>query len=262
MADFTALMASIATSGSGCSVTVTEDWLQGRTIYGGLSAALCLEAVARHASDLPPLRSAQLAFIGPATGHLTMQPTVLRRGKSTVFVGADLNGEDGLTTRAVFCFGAARQSAVRHDAIVAPTVPEPDASPQFFRDIPGLNFVKNFDGRLAGGSFPFSKGPEPAMTLWLRHRDEKVVPSIVPLVALADAPPPASMVLFDTFGRISTMTWAIDMLTDRIETDDGWWLVRTAAENAGDGYSSQSITVWNSARRPIMVCRQNIAIFV
>lgn len=262
MVDFTALIESITNRNASYSVTVTDDWLQGRTIYGGLSAALCLAAVNRHAPDLPPLRSAQLAFIGPATGTLTMTPAILRRGKSTVFVGADLSGEDGLATRAAFCFGAARTSSVHHEGIPAPQVKEPEASPQFFRDVPGLNFVKNFDGRLAAGSFPFSKAPEPSMTLWLRHRDEKVVPSIVPLVALTDAPPPASMVLFETFGRISTMTWSIDMLTDHIETEDGWWLVRTSAENAADGYSSQSITVWNSARKPIMVCRQNIAIFI
>ncbi|MGN6287363.1 MAG: thioesterase family protein [Afipia sp.] len=262
MVDFTTLMSSITERESGYSVTVTDDWLQGRTIYGGLSAALCLAAVARHAPDLPPLRSAQFSFIGPATGTLTMTPEILRRGKSTVFVGADLAGEDGLATRAILCFGAGRTSTIRHAGIAAPQVKEPDASPQFFRDVPGLNFVKNFDGRLAAGSFPFSKAADPSMTLWLRHRDDKLAPSIIPLVALTDAPPPASIILFETFARISTMTWSIDMLTDQIETGDGWWLVRTSADNAADGYSSQSMTVWNSERKPIMVCRQNIAIFV
>jgi hypothetical protein len=99
------------------------------------------------------------------------------------------------------------------------------------------------------------------MTLWLRHRDTDAPVSATALVALADAPPPASMVKFKTFARISTMTWSIDLLTDRLETEGGWWLVRTTAETLADGYSSQAMTVWNSRRQPMMVARQNIAVF-
>jgi hypothetical protein len=52
---------------------------QGRTTYGGCSAALCLEAAKRllrdqrhssGAAELPPLRSAQVAFVGPAGGDV------------------------------------------------------------------------------------------------------------------------------------------------------------------------------------------------
>ena len=52
-----------------------------------------------------------------------------------------------------------------------------------------------------------------------------------------------------------------DMLTDRIATTDGWWLVRNAAEQIGDGYSSQAMTVWNADGAPVMASRQNIAVF-
>ena len=43
MIDFTALMASMTAEAETSSVTATEDWLQGRTIYGGLTAAFCLK---------------------------------------------------------------------------------------------------------------------------------------------------------------------------------------------------------------------------
>lgn len=258
--DFTALMASMAKHDDACSVTATEDWLQGRTIYGGLSAAFCLEAVARQFADLPPLRSAQFSFVGPASGPVTIRPTILRKGKSTVFIGADLSGDAGLATRATLCYGAARQSELSLNNVGVPNVPDPDASPVFFRPVPGLNFIQYFDGRLAAGNFPFS-GKEPSMTLWIKHRDPQVTSSITALVALADAPPPAGIVMFKKQSPLSTMTWAIDLLTDKLETEDGWWLVRTSAETMADGYSSQAMTVWNSARKPMMVCRQNVAVF-
>ena len=258
--EFSALMASMAKHDDTCSVTATEDWLQGRTIYGGLAAAFCLEAVSRQIGELPPLRSAQFAFVGPASGTVTIGSAILRKGKSTVFASADLSGDAGLATRATLCYGAARESELALNEVGSPTVEDPDNYPVFFREMPGLNFVQHFDSRLAAGNFPFS-GKEPTMTLWLRHRDPAAPVSTVALVALADAPPPASMVKFKKFARISTMTWSIDMLTDKLETDGGWWLVRTTAETLADGYSSQAMTVWNSERKPMRVARQNVAVF-
>lgn len=262
MIDFTALMASLAKDGDACTVTATDDWLQGRTIYGGLAAAFCLESVSRQFGDLPPLRSAQFSFVGPATGSLTIRPTILRKGKSTIFVGAELTGDAGLATRATFCFGAARQSSVNYGKLAAPEVPDPDACPNFFRKLPGLNFAQHFDGRLAAGSYPFSGADDPTIALWMRHEDKTEPNSTAALVALTDAPPPAALLLFKDFGPISTMTWSIDLLTDKLETTNGWWLIRTQAESVLHGYSSQGSVVFNAARQPVLVSRQNVAVFM
>ena len=47
--------------------------MQGKTTYGGLSAALCLEGARRllleDGGSLPPLRSASVAFVGAAGGE-------------------------------------------------------------------------------------------------------------------------------------------------------------------------------------------------
>ena len=89
MTEFSELMQGVRRDGAAWQVSVSDDWIQGRTIYGGLDAAICLETAQREFADLPPLRSAQFAFIGPATGKLRMTPSELRRGKSTVFAGVD-----------------------------------------------------------------------------------------------------------------------------------------------------------------------------
>ena len=262
MTDFTDLMHSLTAADDGWTVTVSDDWLQGRTVYGGLAAALCLQGVLKSFADLPPLRSAQIAFIGPATGELQIRPNLLRKGKSTVFVGVDLIGEAGLATRATFCFGAARASAFAHSVTIAPAVAAPETCRDFFRNAPpGLSFVQHFDGRFAGGALPFSGAQHPEMTLWLRHRATAGTSPMVALLALADAPPPAASTMAKTPPPISTMTWAVDMLTDKIETTDGWWLLRTSAEQIGDGYSSQAMTVWNAHGMAVMAARQNIAVF-
>src|SRR5690606_31427275 len=131
---------------------------------------------------------------GPATGQLRMTPSELRRGKSTVFVGIDLSGEDGLATRATFCFGSARASTLSHAALGAPKADAPDTCLNFFDRAPRtLHFLQHIDGRLAGGQLPFSGADDPTMLLWLRHRDPTLKPTLVSLLALADAPPPAAL---------------------------------------------------------------------
>ncbi|MGM4931948.1 thioesterase family protein [Tardiphaga sp. 619_E2_N8_5] len=262
MTEFTALMSSMTRSGDGWAVSVSDDWLQGRTVYGGLAAALCMQAALNEFGAVPPLRSAQIAFVGPAPGPLQLRTSVLRKGKSTLFASVDLVGEAGLATRAMFCFGAARESAFAHVETGTPELKAPEHCPDFFRLAPPtLRFLEHIEGRHMGGSMPFSGSEDPQMMLWLRHREPGIQPSLVALLALADAPPPAASVRSTTPSPISTMTWSIDMLTDEITTDDGWWLIRNVAEQIAGGYSSQAMTLWNRNGRPIMASRQNIAVF-
>src|SRR5262245_43266589 len=88
LTSFSHIIAALQQRADHFTIALPSDWLQGRTAYGGLSAALCLEATLRRFPDLPPLRSAQFAFVGPATGALRIAVTMLRRGKSTVFASA------------------------------------------------------------------------------------------------------------------------------------------------------------------------------
>ena len=62
---------------------IAPEWLQGRTAYGGLSAAIALASAKAGYADLPPLRSAQIAFVGPLSGDVTATPALLRRGKNS-----------------------------------------------------------------------------------------------------------------------------------------------------------------------------------
>jgi acyl-CoA thioesterase len=110
LTSFSDILAGIAPREDGFVVAVAENWRQGRTLYGGISAALCVECAMRSVSDLPPLRSAQFSFIAPVVGEVRIVPSVLRRGKTAVFMAADLFVEDHLAVRGTLCFGASRAS--------------------------------------------------------------------------------------------------------------------------------------------------------
>lgn len=258
------LLAAMSREGDTSHVSVPADWLQGRAIYGGLTAALCLQATFDHLGhDLPPLRSAQFSFIGPSGSDVAIRPTVLRRGKSTAFVAVDLLSETDIAARAILCFGKARESRIDAVDLAAPQVAGPDECDAFFatagRFVP--NFTQHFESRFAAGSMPVTEAESPEFTVWLRHKDRQIDPLIVGLAALADALPPAAMPLFSEPAPISTMTWHFDVLSDTPATEDGWWLSRSSAEHTRDGYSSQAMEVWNRAGEPVVVGRQNVAVF-
>ena len=85
MVTLAALIGQMRADGDDLLVEAPESWSQGRTLYGGITAALCHEAALRMGDAPPPLRSAQLAFIGPAGGTLRLGPQLLRQGRSITY---------------------------------------------------------------------------------------------------------------------------------------------------------------------------------
>ena len=258
---FSDLVASLAVGTQTLVGELPPDWLQGRTAYGGLSAALCLHAIDQLVPDLPPLRSAQFCFLGPAVGTLHVAPEELRRGKSAVFVGANVTAEKGLAARATFVFGVARPSYLDHTDLPMPAVAGPDDCPAFFGAAGQPAFMDHFDGRLAAGAKPGTPGAAPGMTVWLRHTDRNAGDSLTSLLAMADALPPPATIMFRARDPISTITWSIDVLDPAPHSETGWWLAESRAETAREGYSTQVMTIWSPDGRPVISGRQNVATF-
>lgn len=242
------------------SVTITENWMQGRTTYGGLSAAICLRAVENSYPDLPPLRSAQINFVGPAGGKVRVTTKVLRQGRSVAYISAEMIGEKGMATHAVFCFGASRESRFNTDFTVRPNVPSVEDSKDFFDSGFGPAFASNYESLLAKGGHPISGSTEHEHFIWVRHKDKQAT-DVAALLGIADMPPPAVLPMFKEFAPISSMTWMVNFLIEDISTNDGWWLMRSAAEHARDGYSSQDMQVWNANGELVVTGRQNVAVF-
>ncbi len=263
--NFSSLIESAEFQDGALSVSIPQGWMQGRTTYGGLSAALCLETAMRAYPDLPPLRSALVSFIGPAGGPVEGRAKLLRRGKSVAFVESELSSEAGIATRCNFAFGVGRESAFDTVFTPSPTMPPPDACEPFFPreatpDDP-RHFTDHFDVRLAKGARPVTGASEHEFYLWVRHADVNAT-GIVGLMALADMPPPAIFPMFKEFAPISSMTWMVNMLSDKPATKDGWWLLQSRGENASQGYSSQDMLVWNADGEFVIAGRQSVAIFI
>lgn len=247
-------------SGEPLTIDAPPSWSQGRTLYGGMTAALGWAAAERMLPGLPPLRSVQAAFVGPASGTLTLHPQVLRQGRSATTIGVDVIGEAGLAARLTFFCGSARETRVTHERILAPAAPPPEGLPMVLKAGQGPTFAANYDIRHVSGGLPFSGG-EPEFLMWARMREADGADPLVSLIALADVLPPASMPVFPEFGVISTLSWSFDL--DRLPDEaDGWYLCAATAESTGEGYSRQSMSVWDASGRRVLAGRQTVAIFV
>jgi acyl-CoA thioesterase len=237
--------------------TVPENWLQGRTAYGGFSAALALHAAQMSDTDLPPLRSAQVAFIGPLSGDITIRATRLRRGRNAAFVQADVESAAGLGLRATFVFMGPIASRVDHHTGTAPAFPVPDADTATYRGHSAVAFSRNFDLLDRRDD---SVGPAEWLR-WVRLADRDGIDPMVELIAVADCLPPSALKLLGGPAPLSSMTWLLNILGPQPVTRDGWWLLRATTDYVRDGSSSQSMAIWNAQGLPIAEQMQSVAIF-
>lgn len=241
----------------GFRIEVPPSWLQGRTAYGGLSSALALHAAKLSDSDLPPLRSALIAFIGPLSGTVTVTAERLRRGRNAAFVEATISSEAGLGYRATFVFMADLPSSIAHDDISRTPHAPPPADAELYTGPPGF-FTGNFN------FYDLKEHVSGAEWLrWGRLREREGLDPETHLIAVADALPPAAFALIrDNQVTMSSMTWIVNLLRPRPLTNtDGWWLLHTHSARAVGGYSSQRMTMWNADGLPVVEAMQGVAVF-
>ncbi len=240
----------------GWSGAIPDAWLQGRTAYGGLSAALALHAAQASDIDLPPLRSAQVSFIGPLAGPITLRAQRLRRGRNAAFVQADVESEAGLGLRATFVFMGTVPSKVELRQGRAPDFARPEPDDTTFKGRPGF-FTQNFefldrrDETLGAAEW----------LRWVRLQERDGLDPMVELMAVADCLPPAALKLIGGPAPVSSMTWIVNVLGPTPRTTDGWWLLRANADYASAGSSSQQMGIWNADGQPIAEQMQSVAIF-
>ncbi|MEO1921019.1 MAG: thioesterase family protein [Sphingomonadaceae bacterium] len=253
------LFAAIREEGDGFAAQVPPEWAQGRTAYGGYSTALAYEAARRVSEDLPPLRSAQIAFVGPLAGDVTLRANVLRQGRNATWIAAEIEGEKGIGLTATFVFMRALESGYAFSSRPAPRdlvsldqashLPSHDARPTFTSNLE-LKFAR-----------PRLDEAEPSLTWYARLEDRDGLDPTTELLLLADALPPGVLGLGPVRAPMSSMMWQVNLLTDDPATRDGWFLLDSRADHARDGNSNQDMSVWDRDGRPLAAQMQSFALF-
>lgn len=252
-----ATLAAARATSPGIITAIPPEWMQGRTSYGGFSAALALAAAQRLEPGLPPLRSATVAFVGPVAGEVELRARVLRRGRNATWIAAEVlsEGNVGLAATFVFMGPVASELHLSHLPPPAGLIAVEQATP--LPEGRGPGFIPNLEVRFA---LPRQSEPEPHLEWWVRLRDRAGLDPMVELLALADALPPGVMPMLRK-GPVSSMTWLVNLLTPAPVTRDGWYLLRSVGNYAQQGCSSQDMAMWNADGEAIAAGMQSIAVF-
>lgn len=258
---FSEAMQTVTRHGDGWQAMVSEDWLQGRSAFGGLQAALALCAMRELVPADMPLRTLQVTFIAPVpVGRVAIRARLLRAGRSAIQVEASLCDGEQTLCRLLGVFGRARPSVLDFQP-VQPLV-ENAAAPQL-RYVEGRMpaFTQHFRARWLRGDLPFSGGHQRESVLQLSLCDEGPVDE-THVLAFADFIPPIALSLFAAPTPGSSLTWMLELLRDRYDDlglDD--WRVDAELIAARDGYTNQSVMLWGPHGEPVALSRQSMVVF-
>jgi acyl-CoA thioesterase len=263
------VLASLLETGEGLlQVTVPPDWLQGRTVFGGMQMALAGRAMRAampvESRDLP-LRSAQMTFVGPVLGGapLRLRAQTLRRGKSTVHARCDIETPEGaVACTVVGIFGVARPSRFVREM----PMPDPGRRPDELAHatVPagaGPAFLQHFETRWALGDVPFSGCNEPRSLIYGRLRDRECGAEDA-LLALADVIPTPVLSMLKQPTPASSLSWMIEVLRDPVTLDlHDWVLIDTEVRAGTAGYLSQTSVLFGPDGHAYSVSHQTVGVF-
>jgi acyl-CoA thioesterase len=258
---FSELIGSMQERAGTWSVTAGDEWLQGRSLFGGLQSAIALRAMRALVPADVPLRTLQTTFIAPVpAGVVNARARVLRTGKSAIQVAAEIFEGDAVLCLLSGVFGAARESDV---SIAPPQPPVPPGKIFDFRFIPGVtpNFTQYLPMRWLSGTPPYTSNPMTRHVIEVSLRDPG--PMDEPhLLAIADAPPPVALSMLNKRAFGSSMTWTMEFLDPDLRNRalEGWRLDCEVVA-AGEGYTSQSVMIWSPDGKLSAISRQSMVIF-
>lgn len=246
-------------AGSATIDAVGDDWMQGRSVFGGLQAAVALRAMRSLVPDVP-LRALQMTFVAPVGPRdLRASARVLRAGKNVTQVEARVGTDDDTLALVVAVFGAPRDSIVRRE--LAPRPPVPAGSPVPFLAGVWPSFVQHFDMVLIDGAPPFADARIDRAVYRLGLRDSGNT-SESHLLAFADLMPPVAMSWMPQPVPGSSVTWMLEILDPAFEAEplDGW-CVDARMIAARDGYTNQSTTIYAPSGTAVALSRQSMMVF-
>lgn len=248
-------------------VDIPEGWLQGRTIYGGLVAAMLMQkAIAVVADNNKGLLSASVTFVGPVQlGRARLSAEVLRAGKSVTTLEVRLWQDDAVQTILLASFGTQRDSAIQvNQERAAPDYPAAGEL-QIAQHHPlAPECFKQMQMVWAEGKYPCSASAQPDFGGWFRFEpklhDNRDM-TAADLMAAFDMWPPGVLPMYKTIAPASSLTWNVTMVHPLRSKLQDWFKYKVFTDYAGEGYSTEYAHLWDAQGRLIAVSRQTVTVF-
>lgn len=236
-----------------------ENWMQGRTLYGGASALIGYTMATRAFPDLPPLRAAQIGFVAPIGEDIELTAEIIRQGRNVTQVRSEIHSDGKCALTGFWLFGANRDANAQHDAAKPENWPGAPTENARAMEGQGPSFIQNnFEIR-----FGQAKDEDHGATIrrWARLTENHDLDTVSQLVLMGDVMPPGAMRIMQRMGPISSINWSFNVLEPTTESADGWFLAENASQHADAGYSSERLRMWDSTGRHMLDGLQCVAVF-
>lgn len=247
------------------SIQIPSDWGQGRTSFGGVSAALMYVAIKQKVASDRQMRSFNCNFVGPLltdTGFV-IEVEVLREGKNATQVVAKAIQDDKVAVLCQVCFGVPRQSKIAVPNQDTHTMPIPKKA-KFMPQIPKVTpkFLRHFELAIDDGSLPFTASKKSHIHGWMRFKNRTNPATDAHLICLIDAWPPTVLQMLRWPAPASTMCWNVEFIHPHSDfAVDDWFAYQVNTRQAQDGYGHTEANIWDQAGELVAISRQAVAIF-
>lgn len=246
-----------------CVTRFGEQWSQGKSAFGGLSAGFATTAMRKQLTQQQTLRSLMVSFIAPvAPGQVSVDARILRQGKNVTQCSAEVQSDGQIVLQAMAAFGNPR-TAFNPPRAEPRALPDRNQGLAFSERAKRLpHFLQYFDGYWMDGGMPFSGQYKPFLRMWVRHRQDVSRYPVEKLVAIADIPPP---VLLSHFEKppvpASSLSWSLEFVEAPESVSGDWFFLDFEVDAAADGYTQQTGRIYDESGRLIALTRQCMVYF-
>lgn len=263
------LLSTRQRQGERVTFELTDDWLQGRTTFGGALSALAVQAMRDVCGTDVPLRALQTNFVGPVgVGSCHIDVTLLRQGKNIRQVQArvtqaDAHGVAQVGGVLLGVFGLGRASALPTLMPTRPPVATRPHEAPALPYIPGLTpqFTQHLDFRLAEGGLPFTGTDTWHSRTHVRLKDHTEVDAELLSVLLADAGPTPALAQLKGLASASSVSWALELRPVPLPAADGFWRMDKQAVVVAEGYVNETTQLWTPEGQLAALGYQVVAVY-
>ncbi len=249
----------------GANIVVPSSWSNGRTVFGGLTAALLNQAMCSELHDEYLLRVQNTQFIGPVLldEPFEIDVTHLRDGKNVTQLQAKIIQGDQIAVLANVAYGKERESKIN---VAEPKVelPELPKKPTWIPQIPKVTpkVLKYFDCKFEEGGAPFTGKKNTTYSGWMRFSELPGQLTDAHIIALIDIWPPPVLQILRWPAPSSSLCWNVEFIHPHpIISGTQWLAFRCITRQAAGGYAHTEASIYTQSGQLIAISRQTVTVF-
>ncbi len=247
------------------TLTIPTSWAQGRTVFGGLSAALLYRAMRCKIEPSRVLRSMNTSFVAPLAVEkpISIEVELLREGRSVSQVIARAIQDQQTCVLTQASFGKHRESRILVESESKHSLVSPEKCLSMVaREGITPSFLSHFDLSVCVGAVPFSNSTSHDLGGWMRFSNSKKAPMDEHLIALIDVWPSPILQMLDSFAPASSLSWNLEFIHPHSALKaDCWFAYEAITRQAAAGYSHSESNIWNEAGELIAISRQAVVAY-